>query len=215
MPAPRPMRPKRPTLAAFTRFAACLLAVQGCTGHDRDAHEQSDAGGLHADHADDPVRVKGLRPHLVIHRKRGTKILRLGTNAVARSGDVVQVSYVAAGNRHGVILSLDDRGVVTLHHPNDTNAAPLLRARGERPLSHGYALDDAVGFERFVFVTSGDTALDVVQVLDAARAVAVGPASDETLLRLPSGWRQTSVTLAKESPAKESPAKESPAKESP
>lgn len=187
-------------MAVFTHLATCLLVIQGCTGHDPDAAEPRDGGGMHANHADDPVRVKGLRPRLVIHRKRGTNILRLGANAVARSGDVVQVSYVAAGNRHGVILSLDDRGVVTLHHPNDTSATPQLLARGERPLSHAYALDDAVGFERFVFVTSGDTALSVMQVLDAAHAVAVGPASDKTPLRLPSGWRQTSVTLAKEPP---------------
>ncbi|MEM6996237.1 MAG: hypothetical protein AAF721_37365, partial [Myxococcota bacterium] len=123
-----------------------------------------------------------------------------GADAVARAGDVLQISYVAAGNRHGVIVSLDDRGVVTLHHPSNPQGAPLLRGRGEQPLPFGYALDDAAGFERFVFVTSGDAALDVAAVVEAARATARAPGADSNPLRLPSHWHQTSVTLAKEPP---------------
>ena len=146
---------------------------------------------------DDPVRVKGLQPGLVIHRKRGHMIERLPPHAMAETGDLVQISYVAAGNRHGVILSMDDRGLVTLHHPADVDASTTLVARGEQPLPHAYQLDDAAGFERFVFVTSGDAPLDVATVIDAARATAHARGAEHQPLDLPSGWHQTSVTLAK------------------
>ena len=148
---------------------------------------------------DDPVRVKGLAPGLVIHRKRGDTIERLPAHAMARTGDLVQISYVAAGNRHGVILSMDDRGLVTLHHPVDVDASTALRIRGEQPLPHAYLLDDASGFERFVFVTSGDVPLDVATVMDAARSTAHAAGAEQQPLDLPSGWHQTSVTLSKSS----------------
>ena len=148
---------------------------------------------------DDPVRVKGLVPGLVIHRKRGETIERLPAQAMAQTGDLVQISYVAAGNRHGVIVSMDDRGSVTLHHPADVDADTSLRVRGEQPLPHAFVLDDASGFERFVFVTSGDVALDVATVMDAARLTAHAAGAEHAPLALPSGWHQTSVTLTKSS----------------
>lgn len=148
---------------------------------------------------DDPVRVKGLVPALVIHRKRGDTIERLPAHAMAHAGDLVQISYVAAGNRQGVILSMDDRGLVTLHHPADVDADTSLQARGEQPLPHAFVLDDASGFERFVFVTSGDVPLDAATVMDAARRTANAAGAEHEPLALPSGWHQTSVTLTKSS----------------
>lgn len=159
---------------------------------------QNDAGTIAA-LDEDPVRVKGLAPALVIHRKRGDAIERLPAHAMAQTGDLVQISYIAAGNRHGVILSMDDRGLVTLHHPADVDATTLLEARGEQPLPHAFLLDDARGFERFVFVTSGDVPLDVATVMDAARLTAHAAGAEHEPLALPSGWHQTSATLTKSS----------------
>jgi hypothetical protein len=142
----------------------------------------------------------GLSPRLVIHRKAGRAIVRIDDGEVAHPGDIVQVSYVAAGNRHGVVLSLDGGGTVTLHHPRDRDDPPALQARGEQPLPHAFELDAAPGFERFFFVTSGDTPTDVGRVLDAARKLAAaGPAIARVHpLSLPSSWRQASVLLDKD-----------------
>lgn len=144
---------------------------------------------------DDPVRVKGFGPHLVIHRKGVNGVERLASPARAHDGDLVQISYVAAGNRQGVIISIDDRGETTLHHPTHLDGSSSLIARGEQPLGHAYQLDDAAGFERFVFVTAGDQPVDARVVMEAA-AQAHRDARGEPL-RLPSTWRQSSVVLTK------------------
>src|SRR5690606_19161898 len=94
------------------------------------------------------VRLKGQEPHLALHRRAaGAVVERLGEGATARAGDVLQVSYVAAGRRRGAVLSIDGRGVVTLHFPERAGAATELVQEGAVPLAHAYELDDAPAFE--------------------------------------------------------------------
>jgi hypothetical protein len=144
------------------------------------------------------VRIKGLVPHLLLHRKRGGHIEELHDGDVAHAGDLVQVSYVAAGNRNGVVLSLDGRGLVTLHHPARSDARATLVARGQHALDHAYELDDAQAYERFVLVTSGDEPLSPAAVLAAARDLAErGPAARHSPLDVPERWRQSSILLHK------------------
>lgn len=155
------------------------------------------AGSTGAD--DDPVRIKGLVPRLSVHRQREGRIERLRDGDVARAGDLIQMSYVAAGHRNGVIVSIDGRGTVTLHHPERPDASPTLVARGEHALDHAYELDDARSYERFVLVTAGDEPLSPNVVLDAARRLAQrGPAARHSALALPERWQQSSITLSKQ-----------------
>lgn len=148
---------------------------------------------------DDPVRIKGLRPHLRLHRRGPAGIVEeLRDGDVARAGDLVQISYVAAGNRNGVVVSLDGRGQVTLHHPSRSDALPTLEARGEHALDHAYELDDAQGYERFVLVTAGDEPLSPAVVVAAARNLAQrDSAARHSPLPLPARWRQSSILLQK------------------
>jgi hypothetical protein len=173
------------------------------------------------------TRAKG-DPHLVIHRKRGDQVERLDRDATARAGDLLQIAYAAAGHTHGVILSIDGAGVVTLHHPGapggDTRlpapapapAAPgkPAPARGLVELAHAYELDDAPAYERFFFITparppGGSPAsapasppaspIDVALILDRAHALARDPAAARTApLALPDSLQQWSFLLRKE-----------------
>ncbi len=147
---------------------------------------------------DDPVRIKGLAPRLVLYRQRDGKIEELRDGDDARAGDLVQLSYMAAGNRNGVVLSLDGRGLVTLHHPARVDAPTALVERGQHALDHAYQLDDAQAFERFVFVTAGDEALPPAAVIAAARHLAqTGPAARHSRLALPERWQQSSIVIDK------------------
>lgn len=201
----------RPRTAArrLLRAAAvlALLAVTGaCTPTERPTGEAGQGtGGTAAEGAssprqadDDPVRIKGLRPHLRLHRQRGATIEELRDGDVARAGDLVQISYMAAGNRHGVVLSLDGRGQVTLHHPARPDAPTTLESRGEHALDHAYELDDAQAYERFVLVTAGDEPLSPAVVLAAAHELAGrGRAARHLPLPLPTRWQQSSILLHK------------------
>jgi hypothetical protein len=144
----------------------------------------------------DGVRIKGLEPRLVVHRQQGDVAVELTTPASARPRDVLQVSYIAAGAAHGVIVSLDGNGVVTLHHPAGVADATALRQDGAVRLPQAYELDDAPRFERFVFVTA-DAPLAVDAVLTAARTVAAGPDPARAPLVVPAGARQTSFLVDK------------------
>jgi hypothetical protein len=101
------------------------------------------------------ITFKGdLKPALRIYRKTGSGSEILRAQASVHRGDIVQIRYVAAGRRFGVIASVDARGQVTFHLPESPGAAIALERDGERALPHAYELDDSPGFERFLFVTS-------------------------------------------------------------
>ena len=145
------------------------------------------------------TRAKGLLPQLLVHRQAAAEPERLADGAAAAAGDVVQVSYVAAGHPYGVILSVDGRGAVTLHAPASGAQAVPLAPSGTHALPRAYELDDAPAFERFIFITS-DTPFALEEVLAAARAVAASPDARTAPLALPAGFSQVFFTLEKASP---------------
>lgn len=156
------------------------------------------AGDTSAPPVDDAVRIKGLFPRLLLFRKRRGRIERLADGARARAGDLLQLGYMAAGNRYGVVVSIDGGGAVTLHYPAQAEGEGALQPRGQHALDHAYELDDARSYERFFFVTSGDEPLPAQRVVDAAKQLAkAGPAARHSDLPLPRRWRQASVTLRK------------------
>ncbi|MEZ4235052.1 MAG: hypothetical protein R3F59_02595 [Myxococcota bacterium] len=146
----------------------------------------------------DDVRTKGLPPRLRVYRQRGTTADRLATGAVARQGDVVQVGVVAGSATHGVVVSLDGRGEVTVHQPPGGHGSTALGS-GELQLPQGYELDDAPAYERFFLVTTdGAGDVDVGRVVGAAKALAGRDDARTAPLELPSGYRQTAFLLRKE-----------------
>lgn len=146
-----------------------------------------------------PPPVGGLGPHLEIARRAASRVVFLEPGDRVAAGDVVQVSYAAAGHRFGVIVSLDGRGEVTLHHPRRLDDAPRVRARGVVPLSHAFELDDAPAFERFFFVAASDRTLHPAAVVDAAKRLASSGlvAMRSEPLPLPEGTAQSSFLLRK------------------
>jgi hypothetical protein len=145
--------------------------------------------------ARDETRIKGQQPHLAVFRQTQAGVEALADGSRAREGDLVQLAYQAAGRRFGVIVSIDGRGVVTVHHPRDgREAARLVPGRAVR-LPSAYRLDDAPGRERFVLVTGGDP-FDVAVVVDAAERLAAGSAGPA--LTLPPPLEQSWFTLSKE-----------------
>ncbi len=143
-------------------------------------------------------RIKGARPQLIALMLRGGQAEQLADGALVAPGDAIQLAYSAAGLRHGVIVSIDGRGGVTLHWPEDPRQPARLQPGGRVVLPHAFQLDDAPGFERFILVTAAEP-IDVARVLEAARAAArSGPAAKD--LDLPSTWFQSRIELRKAQP---------------
>ena len=140
----------------------------------------------------DGVRNKGAQ-RLIVFREGNDQALHAGDGVSA--GDVLQLAYATAGERHGVIVSLDGAGVVTLHWPADAGNSTELGS-GVVRLDYAYELDDAPDFERFVFVAS-DQPLVVDDVMTAAQDVASGSDPEHATLRGPDAWHQVSVGLTK------------------
>lgn len=156
-------------------------------------------GALPPPAAPEGIRVKGLAPRLVVHRRTpgGAEVLSPG--ATAHPGDLVQLGYVAAGRAYGVIVSLDGTGAVTRHWPARGEAAAPLESGREVLLPESFRLDAAPRFERFFLVTS-DRPFDVATVLTSARALAAGADAREARLALPPELAGVDVLLAKETP---------------
>lgn len=145
----------------------------------------------------DTTRIKGLEPALEVYRQEGAGAMRLWDAETAHAGDLLQLSYVAAGYAHGVIYSVDGAGTVTLHFPERLDGSTALEPDGRTPLKHAYELDDAPRFERFVFVAAGAD-LEAEAVLDTLAAVDLARLEEAPPGDLPPGWEISVVTLLKE-----------------
>jgi hypothetical protein len=140
---------------------------------------------------------KGLSPKLQLYRKNGELAERLEPNSKVRARDLVQISYNAAGKGFGVVISIDGRGVVTRHLPEEGAIASKLSATGEVALPSAYELDDAPRFEYFYFIT-GEAPFAVDAVINAAKAVSQNIERAGKPLQLPKGLTQSWIMLQKE-----------------
>lgn len=141
--------------------------------------------------AEETVTSKGLAPHLVLYKKVGSRAARLNPASLVRPGDVLQVAYVSLGHRYGVIASVDARGAVSLHLPEESGQAAELAKQGEVPVAHAFELDDSPGFERFVFAVS-ETPFTTSMLVDALHS--------GTLEQLPARIELVEAVVQKEQP---------------
>lgn len=185
----RPLRRFAPAAALVPALAVAAFFVVAHPG-------KTPSGGEVAMPGVEPTRTKGLMPQLVVHRQGAAEPERLVDGAAVGAGDVVQVSYIAAGHAYGAILSVDGRGTVTLHAPETGAQSVPLAASGTHALPLAYELDDAPAFERFILITS-DTPFTLDEVLASARTLAASADARTAPLALPEGFTQTSFTLEK------------------
>ncbi len=176
------------TLSLVAAAAALAVLVVPATREDERATDG------------DAVRLKGATPSLTVFRRGPAGAQPLANGDVVAARDMLQVAYAAAGRAHGVVLSIDGGGAVTLHSPHAPDGQTRLEPSGRHMLDTAYELDAAPGFERFFFVTA-DAPIDVSTVLQAAEALARTPerARSESL-PLPARHEQTTVLLRKEQP---------------
>ncbi len=186
---------RRPLLLvgpAFAMAAVALLVVIG-RGDHRGGDHRGGAGVPPAMEAPadapDVTIAKGIAPTLTIHVADGDGTTTPLVGA-ARAGDRLQLTIVPAGRAHAVVVSIDGRGDVTLHAPDDV-AAPTAMS-GAVALPHSFELDDAPAFERFVLVTS-QAPIDVASVLEAARVVARGGDARSAPLVVPAGGAEQGI----------------------
>ena len=146
----------------------------------------------------DAIRLKGLDPSINIYRQVGSEATRLAPDERVGENDLLQIAYNAAGKGFGAILSIDGRGIVTLHYPYEASDLPELDTEGEIALQYSYRLDDAPGFERFFFLTS-DRLFDIALIIDAAEFLAeTEERGRQGELTLPDTIEQFSLVLSKE-----------------
>ncbi len=151
---------------------------------------------------DSGVRAKGIRPTVLIYKHSGNEAELLQNGDIVKAGDTLQLSYVSAGKKFGVILSIDGRGTITVHLPETSGGtanrqAAALESHGQTALPFAYQLDNAPRFERFFFVTS-DRPFPVSEATKSAEQLAgSGKADTVGALPLPSGLDQVSVLLRK------------------
>ncbi|MFN3181267.1 MAG: ActD protein [Nannocystaceae bacterium] len=149
----------------------------------------------------DTVRIKG-DPRIVLRRSRpdgGADPLTSG-DAVS-PGDMLLVALHPAQASHAVLVSLDGAGEVTLHFPaaaTDPTAVP----DGGLLTLHGFELDDAPRFERFLLVTA-DTPLDVQAVIEATASLHTTPDPAHAALGTPQGARVAEVLLERKKKTEE------------
>jgi hypothetical protein len=160
-------------------------------------------GTLPFDSSSDISLVKGLSgidfstTQLLVFRKSRDSVEILHDGNRAKVGDLLQLAYIAAQKKYGMILSLDALGNITLHLPSSLSGSTELEIHTKAFLPFAIELDDAPDFERFLFITS-DSPIDVAHVLSQARKLASDPVQAEKgRLDLPQDFNQYSVLILK------------------
>jgi hypothetical protein len=173
--------------------AAALLAL-AVVPSLQDSHEVTEPLALRS--TIDGVRAKGDGARLFVHRKAAGGSERLEDGSAARPGDALRLQYATDTAAFGAILSIDGRGVVTLHLPQEGTTAAALQPGAAVSLASSYVLDDAPHWESFYLVSS-ETGFVLAPVLEAARAAAAQATAAPDSLQLPIGLDQVRVTLTK------------------
>jgi hypothetical protein len=117
------------------------------------------------------TRIKSTDTRIYLYRKNNNEIEMLKNGSSAGKGDLLQIAYSSFKDDYGIILSIDGNGYVTLHYPADRNGSTKLIKKKKVLLNNSYELDDAPDFERFFFITSGNS-LNINAVLHAAERLA-------------------------------------------
>ena len=147
---------------------------------------------------------------LRLYRQTQGQIEPLPSGASARAGDLLQLALVPGKARHGVLVSIDGSGGVTLHFPQREGDSTQLSdregpasERAEIRLPQSFRLDNAPRFERLFLLTAEEAQRDPLQVreiLDRARRLAADPSHAQTadLPNLPASITQQSLILHKD-----------------
>jgi hypothetical protein len=134
---------------------------------------------------------------LLVYRKIQDQVEILTDGDQARPGDLLQLAYVSTEESYGMILSIDGRGLITLHFPEGKGESTQLELNKQFLLPNAIELDDAPGFERFFFLTSGFP-IDVDAVLKGLEDVAKNPEQvKKRSLDVPENLKQYSILILK------------------
>ena len=206
-------------LPVLASVASVLVVVVWTSRPRVDPHGSAGGIGSTGGPDVDVITAKGgpTATRLRLYRQGQAQAEPLVDGALAQSGDLVQLAFVAGSARYGVLLSIDGRGGVTVHFPagSDQATAPStalsdpqspLSPAGERTevrLPQAFRLDDAPRFERFFLVTADEAhrdALRLADVVDRARRLARDPSQAERaeLPDLPAGLQQQSLRVRKD-----------------
>lgn len=180
----------RPKTRMFTRrstavwryaagaMAACCVVAVAALAFTRGALTPLMPGANGGIASAGEIRAKGASgPRIFVYKKDGNSALLLDSGERVLPDDVVQVSYVAGGDKYGAIISVDGNGFVTQHYPDFGDVTVRLVPTGEISLDFAYRLDNAPGFERFFFVSGNmpfSTTFFKEALSDAAKGSADG-----------------------------------------
>jgi hypothetical protein len=156
---------------------------------------QIDAGAAQYQGGVAEDRPKGTTPGIEVWRQNGAAAERLPPNAVARNGDVVQPRYTVPESCYGTLISVDGRGVLTVHLSGEPGKAARLTPGRPVALGSSYQLDDAPLFETFYLVTAKD-AFDIDGVAKSLKT-AKHPLDNTEKQALPKNQFITAFTLRK------------------
>jgi hypothetical protein len=191
-----PRRRSAPTAWAVSGAVAAMIAFVWLRPDFLASFENSPRESRNLDPGDD--RSKGAPVSLVIYRNTETGSETLSDNDAVREGDLIRLAYRSAAPAYGTILSVDGRGLVTLHLPVVGPQAVLLGAGKIVLLDRAFELDDAPVGE-FFFLITGPAPFDLAVARNAVlQAAAEGRDGAPSSLRLPSPLKYMSLSLRKE-----------------
>lgn len=143
----------------------------------------------------DDVLLKGNSELVELYRRTPNGSERLHDGSRVHAHDVVQLKLGPATTGHVVIASYDGAGGTTLHFPLEgaTTAIP----EAARPMPNAFELDDAPGFERFIFVQS-ERPLDPSAIMLRVAELAHAASASKAPLPVVDGQTWNSARLDKE-----------------
>ncbi|MBN1523904.1 MAG: hypothetical protein JW904_05445 [Spirochaetales bacterium] len=157
--------------------------------------------------APDTTRLKGSEyintPRIALFKKiideEQETAKQLLPKEVLHQGDEIQVRYYSGKYSHGIIISIDGRGAVTLHSPSPRTESTELVKYKDTFIKNSFKLDDAPYFERFFFILGNTPIQSIDGILLSAEKLGSDPVNAEKAdLELPKEFTVTSIIVYKE-----------------
>ena len=141
-------------IAAMIVVAFGILSVIFIAKSERQIVPVSEIAGAEvAMLSDSDVRIKGMQSRIEVWKKSADTAVLLQNLDAVREGDELQLRYLVPQKCFGIFLSMDGRGVLTVHLGNGNSAVELEPGK-MTTLPFAYKLDDAPHFEKFFLLTS-------------------------------------------------------------
>ena len=151
------------------------------------------------------LRIKGVSVQMLHQHKRHKNSTRTQKGAILHPGDFVQFAYNTTKSFHLMIISIDAKGKISRYVPLGEQSLLVKPGKGSIPKDEAIELDDALGMEYFLILTSNKHFKYKDVLKETKKALKVSKGAPKSIQFSKSHWKVQQITWIKKTKATSHP----------